>query len=75
MAEVSRREASVQLSESIPWLSMLAYGALDLEFTPYSKSSPKPDDVPVLLACFPSMLSIVEYLQVVSAETRTSSAE
>ena len=28
----------------------------------YSKSSPSPDEVPVLRACLPSMLSIVEYL-------------
>jgi len=28
----------------------------------YSKSSPRPLDVPVLRACLPSTLSIVEYL-------------
>jgi len=47
IAAVSHKLASVQLSESIPW----------------SKSSPRPLDVPVLRACLPSTLSIVEYIQ------------
>jgi len=47
MAAVSRRLASVQFRESMPW----------------SKSSPSGLEVPVLRACLPSMLSIVEYAQ------------
>ncbi|KAI7360279.1 hypothetical protein KC320_g115 [Hortaea werneckii] len=43
MADVSRSEASVQFRLSMPW----------------SKSSPRPEEVPVRRACFPSMLSMV----------------
>jgi len=56
-------------------LAVLAHGAIVVERTAYSKSSPRPDDVPVLLACFPSMLSMVEYLHQVSADSRVVGAE
>jgi hypothetical protein len=46
IAAVSHKLAKVQFRESIPW----------------SKSSPRPLDVPVLRACLPSTLSIVEYI-------------
>jgi hypothetical protein len=46
IAAVSHKLARVQFRESMPW----------------SNNSPRPLDVPVLRACFPSTLSIVEYI-------------
>jgi hypothetical protein len=65
IAAVSHKLANVQFRESIPWLQNMKL-ALSLPFVAksptYSKSSPRPLDVPVLLACLPSILSIVEYI-------------
>ena len=61
----SPRLARVQFSESMPWLrSVSGYGTVPgmALWVTYSKSSPKPLDCPVLRACLPSMLSMVEYL-------------
>lgn len=56
IAAVSSKLARVQFSESMPW----------------SKSSPKPLEVPVLLACFPSTLSIVWYMKRPNAKLKYS---
>lgn len=54
----------MQLSESMPWLCYISLVCwrIGLVIT-YSKSSPSGLDVPVRRACFPSTLSMVEYLQ------------
>src|SRR4051812_45060025 len=54
IAAVSSKLARVQLRESIPW----------------SKSSPSPLEVPVLLACFPSKLSRVWYMNSPNAKLK-----
>jgi hypothetical protein len=41
-------------------------GALGYVFITYSKSSPSGLDVPVRRACFPSTLSMVEYLRLLA---------
>ena len=61
----SPKLARVQFRESMPWLrSVSGYGTVDGigMWVTNSKSSPKPLDCPVLRACLPSMLSMVEYL-------------
>ena len=60
----------MQFKESIPWLKFCnqyrdigAYGLIIFFcFVTYSNSSPRGLDVPVRRACFPSTLSMVEYL-------------
>lgn len=56
MAAVSSKLASVQLRLSMPW----------------SKSSPRPLEVPVRLACLPSTLSIVWYAKRPKAKLKYS---
>lgn len=56
MAAVSSKLARVQLRESIPW----------------SNSSPRPLDVPVLRACLPSTLSMVWYINRPNAKLKYS---
>jgi len=51
-----------QLRESIPWLVTSVFVHPGQVGNSYSKSSPNGEEVPVLRACFPSRLSIVEYL-------------
>lgn len=54
IAAVSNKLPRVQFKESIPW----------------SNSSPRPLEVPVRLACFPSMLSMVWYINKPKAKLR-----
>jgi hypothetical protein len=63
-AAVSKRLASVQLRESMPWLFYISLGIGALGYVTYSKSSPSGLDVPVRRACLPSTLSIVEYIHI-----------
>ena len=51
-AAASNKLANVQFSESMPW----------------SNSSPSGLDVPVRRACFPSTLSMVEYIHIPKAK-------
>ena len=53
----------------MPWLSHISLGfwRIGLVIT-YSNSSPNGLDVPVRRACFPSTLSMVEYLQSLLAQ-------
>ena len=70
-AAVSRRLARVQFNESMPWLQIYQFrkdGALGFHVT-YSNSSPSGLDVPVRRACFPSTLSMVEYLHDILAQS------
>jgi hypothetical protein len=62
-AAVSSKLARVQFKESMPWLSHISLGYWRIWAVTYSKSSPRGLDVPVRRACFPSTLSMVEYLQ------------
>jgi len=70
VATVCRRLASVQFSESIPWLYSDQDLHLKYDFGAYSKSSPSGLDVPVLRACFPSTLSNVEYIHTPAAKLK-----
>jgi len=60
---VSSRLARVQFNESMPWLSSCQHHRAHAirNVNTDSKSSPSGELEPVRLACFPSILSIVEY--------------